>query len=90
MRLRDAHRIAVSVTVAALTVVACHRGSSPSPSPLPVGYGGEWQGPAIRFSVSAADVVTSITIVYGISAECSGTLTYTNLAVGDVPLIVEN
>jgi hypothetical protein len=54
-------------------------------SPATIGYAGEWggttsQGATIRFSVSAADTVTSITLDYTGSGECSGTLSYTDLS----------
>jgi hypothetical protein len=74
----------LGVLIAICAPVACGGGGGIAPSP--VGYAGEWtgttsNGPPIRFSVSAADTVTSITLVYSFSADCSGTLTYTDLAV---------
>jgi hypothetical protein len=53
-------------------------------APTPVGYKGEWdgttmQGTPVHFSVSASDNVTSFTLRYNFTADCSGTLTVTDL-----------
>ena len=42
--------------------------------------GNDLEGTPIQFSVSAADTVTSFILAYNFSADCSGTLTYTDLA----------
>jgi hypothetical protein len=78
---REARRLAISIVIVICAHIACDRGIGPSP----LGYAGEWmgttsQGTPIRFSVSAADTVTSFTLAYNFSADCSGTLTYTQLA----------
>ena len=82
--MREARRLSPLAVLVACASIAC--GGDNGVSPVPAGYAGEWvgtttQGTAIRFSVSAADTVTSITLTYNFSAGCSGTLTYTNLAV---------
>ena len=71
--------------VLACAAIACGSGDN-GVSPLPPGYAGEWvgttsEGTAFRFAVAEGDTVTSITLTYNFSAGCSGTLTYTNLAV---------
>jgi hypothetical protein len=53
---------------------------------VPAGYIGDWigstaQGTLMQVNVSADDHVTTFTIAYKFAATCSGTLTYTNLAV---------
>lgn len=63
--------------------VGCN--NTAAPTPLPPGYAGEWsgttvQGTPVRFTVSG-DNVTSFILTYNFSAECSGTLTNTDLAV---------
>jgi hypothetical protein len=78
---REARHLAISIIIVICAHIACDRGMGPSP----LGYAGEWtgttsQGTPIRFSVSAADTVTSFTLAYNFSADCSGTLTYTQLA----------
>ncbi len=84
MRLGDSRRLVIAASIAIAAQVACD--SPTAPTPVPAGYAGEWTGTTqhgtpIRFSVSAADDVTSITLTYNVSATCSGTLTYTDLAV---------
>ena len=76
------------LTLLSMMVVCAHMacgGADTGVSPLPPGYAGEWTGTtptgtSIRFSVSAADTVSSITLTYNFSAGCAGTLVYTNLA----------
>lgn len=82
MRVGQTLRFLVAVSIAISAHIACE---SPT-APAPVGYAGEWTGTTehgtpIRFSVSAADEVTSFTVTYNFSATCSGTLTYADLAV---------
>lgn len=82
MRSRAVRRLGITIATVICAHVAC--GGEIGPSPL--GYVGEWTGTTsngtpIRFSVSGADTVTSITLVYSFSVDCSGTLAYTNLAV---------
>ena len=86
MRLGETRRLVIAASIAISAQVACESGTAPAPVPVPAGYAGEWTGTTqhgtpIRLSVSAADEVTSITLTYNVSATCSGTLTYTNLAV---------
>ena len=74
----------IATGIAISTHVAC--ASPTAPAPVPVGYVGEWTGTTqhgtpVRFSVSAVDELTSITLTYNVSATCSGTFTYTDLAV---------
>lgn len=84
MRMGDTRRLVIAASLAISAQVAC---TSPmAPAPVPAGYAGEWTGTTqhgtpVRFSVSAADEVTSITLSYNVSPTCSGTLTYTDLAV---------
>ena len=78
---RDARRLAIVIVIGSCAHIACDGGAAPTL----VGYAGEWigttpQGTQINFTVSA-DTVTSITLAYNFSADCSGTLTYTNLAI---------
>jgi hypothetical protein len=78
---REARRLAISIVIVICAHIACDSGTGPSP----LGYAGEWtgttsQGTPMRFSVSAADSVTSFTLAYNFSADCSGRLTYTDLA----------
>ena len=78
------HRLVLAASIAISAQVAC--GSPTAPAPVPVGYAGEWTGTTqhgtpVRVSVSAADEVTSVTITYNFSVACSGTLTYTDVAV---------
>ena len=76
------------LSLLSLIVVCAHiacGGADTGVSPLPPGYAGEWMGTtptgtSIRFSVSEADTVSSITLTYNFSAGCAGTLVYTNLA----------
>lgn len=82
MRVGETLRLVIAASIAISVHVACE---SPT-APVPVGYAGEWTGTTqhgtpIRFSVSAADEVTSFTVTYNFSVTCSGTLTYTDLAV---------
>ena len=82
MRVGQTLRLLVAVSIAISTHIACE---SPT-APAPVGYAGEWTGTTqhgtpVRFSVSAADEVTSVTLTYNFSVTCAGTLTYTDLAV---------
>jgi hypothetical protein len=81
---RRARYISILAVIVASAPVACGSGDN-GVSPLPPGYVGEWigttsHGTTFRFSASDADTVTSITLTYNASAGCSGTLTYTNLA----------
>ena len=84
MCMGDTRRFVMTATLAICVQVAC---SNPTaPAPVPAGYAGEWtgttqQGTPVRFSVSAGDEVTSFTLTYNLSTTCSGTLTYTDLAV---------
>ena len=78
--------IAASIAISAQVACKSPSAPTPTPTPAPAGYAGEWAGTTqngtpIRLSVSAADEVTSITLIYNVSATCSGTLTYTDLAV---------
>jgi hypothetical protein len=84
MRLGGTRRLVIAASIAISAQVACD--SPTAPTPVPAGYAGEWTGTTqhgtpIRFSVSAADEVTSFTVTYNFSVTCSGTLTYTDLAV---------
>lgn len=84
MRMGDTRRLVIAASIAISAHVACT--SPTAPAPVPAGYAGEWTGTTehgtpIRFSVSAADEVTSFTVTYNFSATCSGTLTYADLAV---------
>jgi hypothetical protein len=84
MPLQEARRLAISIGMVICVHVGC--GGATSPSPLPSGYAGEWEGTStegtvVQFSVSAADEVTSLILAYNLSPACSGTLTNTNLAV---------
>jgi hypothetical protein len=84
MRVGEIGRLVIAASIAISTQVACESGTAPAP--LPAGYVGDWTGTTehgtpIRFSVSAADEVTSVTLSYNFSATCTGTLTYTDLAV---------
>lgn len=84
MRMGDTRRLVIAASLAISAQVACT--GPTAPAPVPVGYAGEWTGTTehgipIRFSVSAADDVTSFTLSYNVSPTCSGTLTYTDLAV---------
>lgn len=79
--MRQGRDLSILAPVLACVLVAC--GSAVSP--LPPGYAGDWvgttsQGTPIRFSVTEAETVSSITLTYNFSADCSGTLTYSNLA----------
>ena len=85
MRVGDTRRLVIAASFAISAHVAC---TSPTtaPPPVPAGYVGEWtgttqQGTPFRFSVSAVDEVTAITLTYNVSATCSGTITYTDLSV---------
>ena len=82
MRVGETLRLVIAASIAISAHVACE---SPT-APVPVGYAGEWTGTTqhatpVRFSVSDADEVTSFTVTYTFSVTCSGTLTYTDLAV---------
>ena len=84
MRVGDTRRLVIAASIAISAHVACT--SPTAPAPVPVGYVGEWTGTTqhgtpVRFSVSAVDEVTTITLTYNVSATCSGTFTYTDLAV---------
>ena len=84
MRVAETLRLVIAASIAISAPVACE--SPTAPTPVPAGYAGEWTGTTqpgtpIHFSVSAAAEVTSITLTYNLSATCSGTLTYTDLAV---------
>ena len=86
MRVGDTRRLVIAASIAISAHVACASPTAPAPVPVPEGYAGEWTGTTqhgtpIRFSVSAADDVISVTLTYNFSATCSGTLTYTDLAV---------
>src|SRR5688500_19498160 len=83
MCMRGARTLSMLAAIACASI-ACGSGDN-GVSPVPPGYAGDWmgttsQGTSIRFSVSEADTVTSITLTYNLFAGCSGTLTYTNLA----------
>ena len=80
---REARRLAISIGTVICVHVGCNNATAPTP--LPTGYAGEWtgttlQGTPVQFTV-AADSVTSFILTYNFSADCSGTLTNTNLAV---------
>jgi hypothetical protein len=82
MRVGETLRLVIAASIAISAHVACE---SPT-APEPVGYAGEWTGTtqhatSVRFSVSDANEVTSFTVTYNFSVTCSGTLTYTDLAV---------
>jgi len=84
MRLGNTRRLVIAASLAISAQVACD--SPTAPTPTPAGYAGEWTGTTqhgtpIRFIVSDANEVTSFTVTYNFSATCSGTLTYTDLAV---------
>jgi hypothetical protein len=73
----------IAATIAISAHVACE--SPTAPAPVPAGYAGEWTGTtqhatSVRFSVSDANEVASFTVTYNFSVTCSGTLTYTDLA----------
>ncbi len=75
----------VVVLIAVVILICAQTGCGGGTGPSPVGYAGEWTGTTssgtpVQFSVSATETVTSITLVYRFSTECSGTLTYTGLA----------
>lgn len=79
---REARRLAIVIGIVICAHSACKSGTAPSS----LGYAGAWtgttmQGTPVQFSVSAADAVSSFTVTYNFSAACSGTLTYTDLAV---------
>jgi hypothetical protein len=83
MPLREARRLAIAISTVICVHVGCN--STTAPTPLPPGYAGEWrgttlQGTDVHFRVSG-DNVTSLILTYNFSADCSGTLTNTNLAV---------
>jgi hypothetical protein len=84
MHMGDTCRLIIAAGLVIFAPVACT--SPTAPAPVPEGYVGEWtgttqQGTPVRFSVSAVNEVTSVTLTYNVSATCSGTLTYTDLAV---------
>ena len=80
-------RLVIAASLAISAQVACTSPTSPTaPPPVPAGYVGDWTGTTqhgtpIRFSVSAANEVTFITLTYNLSATCSGTMTYADLSV---------
>lgn len=85
MRVRGTRRFILAASIAISAQVACSNSPS-APTSVPTGFVGEWTGTTqhgtpIRLSISAADEVTSITLTYNVSASCSGTLTYTGIAV---------
>lgn len=85
MCMRGGRYLTILAAVLACGHIACGSGDS-GVSPLPPGYVGDWigttsHGTSFRFSVSEADTVSSITLTYNVSTGCSGTLSYTNLAV---------
>src|SRR5215207_6712926 len=82
--MRGARYLSVVAAILACTHIGCGSADS-GVSAVPPGYAGDWtgtssQGTTFGFSVSEADIVSSITLTYNVSAGCSGTLSYTNLA----------
>lgn len=85
MCMREARTLSMLAAILACASIACGSGGN-GVSPIPPGYAGDWigttsEGTSFRFIVSEADTVTSITLSYNFFAGCSGTVSYTNLAV---------
>jgi hypothetical protein len=81
------------VIAACVVAPACGGGSSSPTTPTaPRGFSGQWsgvtqQGQPITFTVTPDEKVTSISVGYSFNG-CSGTQTYSNLALEITPQIV--
>jgi hypothetical protein len=83
--------LAITAMCVCLAAAGCGGSSSPTTPTAPPGFSGQWsgvtqQGQPITFTISAEEKVTSIVVGYNFNG-CSGTQTYSNLALEIKPQI---
>jgi hypothetical protein len=86
MMVRGSYVVRVLFLIGIWSITACNSGSATAPGGLERAYTGEWigatsQGTTITFSVSAPNIVTSITIGHSFNG-CRDTQTFSGLSVG--------